>query len=41
MTSGSPEVKALLVVCKATQGYGDEVSAKVTAVIEAGLRASS
>lgn len=38
---GVAEVKALLVVCKATQGYGDEVSAKVTAVIEAGLRASS
>jgi AcrR family transcriptional regulator len=38
---GVPEVKALLVVCKATQGYGDEVTGKVTAVIEAGLRASS
>ena len=37
---GVAEVKALLVVCKATQGYGDEVTAKVTAVIEAGLRAS-
>jgi hypothetical protein len=35
------EVKALLVVCKATQSYGDEVTGKVTAVIEAGLRVSS
>jgi AcrR family transcriptional regulator len=38
---GVPEVKALLVVCKATQGYGDDVTAKVTAVIEAGLRTKS
>jgi AcrR family transcriptional regulator len=37
---GVPEVKALLVVCKATQGYADEVIDKVAAVIEAGLRAS-
>jgi hypothetical protein len=37
---GVAEVKALLVVCKATQTYGDEVTGKVTAVIEAGLRAS-
>jgi AcrR family transcriptional regulator len=37
---GVAEVKALLVVCKATQGHGDEVTGKVTAVIEAGLRAS-
>ncbi|MCW2513856.1 MAG: TetR family transcriptional regulator [Mycobacterium sp.] len=37
---GVPEVKALLVVCKAAQGYGDEVTGKVTNVIEAGLRAS-
>jgi AcrR family transcriptional regulator len=38
---GVAEVKALLVVCKATQSYGDEVTGKVTAVIEAGLRVSS
>ncbi|MDX1892422.1 helix-turn-helix domain-containing protein [Mycolicibacterium sp. 050158] len=38
---GVAEVKALLVVCKATQGYDDEVTGKVMAVIEAGLRAST
>jgi len=38
---GVAEVKALLVVCKATQTYGDEVTGKVTAVIEAGLRSTS
>jgi AcrR family transcriptional regulator len=38
---GVAEVKALLVVCKAAQGYGDDVTLKVTAVIEAGLRASA
>jgi AcrR family transcriptional regulator len=38
---GVAEVKALLVVCKATQTYGEEVTGKVTAVIEAGLRATT
>jgi AcrR family transcriptional regulator len=38
---GVAEVKALLVMCKATQTYGEEVTGRVTAVIEAGLRASS
>jgi AcrR family transcriptional regulator len=38
---GVPEVKALLLVCKAAQGYGDAVSGRVTAVIEDGLRTSS
>ncbi|BBZ26512.1 TetR family transcriptional regulator [Mycolicibacterium madagascariense] len=38
---GVAEVKALLVVCKATQGHDEEVTRKVTAVIEAGLRASA
>lgn len=38
---GVAEVKALLVVCKTTQTYGDKVTGKVTAVIEAGLRTSS
>ena len=38
---GVAEVKALLVVCKATQTYGEEVTGRVTAVIEAGLRAAS
>ena len=37
---GVPEVKALLLVSKAVQGYGDAVSGRVTAVIEDGLRAS-
>lgn len=37
---GVPELKALLVMCKATQGYGADVTEKVTAVVEAGLRAS-
>lgn len=36
---GVPEVKALLVVCKATQGYAGEVTGKVAEVVEAGLRA--
>jgi AcrR family transcriptional regulator len=36
---GVAEVKALLVVCKTTQTYGDEVTGKVTAVIVDGLRA--
>jgi AcrR family transcriptional regulator len=37
---GVAEVKALLVVCKATQTYGEQVTGKVTEVIEAGLRVS-
>ncbi len=36
---GVPEVKALLVVCKSSQGYGDQVSERVTDVIIDGLRA--
>ena len=36
---GVAEVKALLVMCKATQGYAADVTEKVTAVVEAGLRA--
>jgi AcrR family transcriptional regulator len=36
---GVAEVKALLVVCKAVQGYDGELIRKVTAVIEDGLRA--
>jgi AcrR family transcriptional regulator len=35
---GVAEVKALLLVCKAAQGYGDAVSDRVTVVIEDGLR---
>ncbi len=35
---GVPEVKALLMVCKSSQDYGDEVSDRVTAVIVDGLR---
>jgi AcrR family transcriptional regulator len=38
---GVAEVKALLLVCKTTQTYGEEITGKVMAVIEAGLRASS
>ena len=36
---GVPEVKALLVVCKAMQGYGADVAERVTNVIVDGLRA--
>ena len=36
---GVPEVKALLLVCKAGQEYGDQVSERVTDVIIDGLRA--
>lgn len=35
---GVMEVKALLVVCKAAQHYGDDVSVRVTDVIADGLR---
>lgn len=37
---GVAELKALLTVCKATNEYDPEVVRRVTAVIEAGLRAS-
>ena len=37
---GVPEVKALLLVCKSAQGYGQEVTDRVAGVIEDGLRAS-
>lgn len=37
---GVPEVKALLLVCKSTQGYGQDVSDRVAGVIEDGLRTS-
>lgn len=36
---GVAEVKALLVVCKTSQGYGDDISERVVTVIEDGLRA--
>jgi AcrR family transcriptional regulator len=35
---GVSEVKALLLVCKSAQGYGQEVSERVAGVIEDGLR---
>jgi AcrR family transcriptional regulator len=38
---GVAEVKALFVVCKATQGHDVGVTEKVTNVIEAGLRATT
>ena len=38
---GVAELKALLVMCKTTQGYGADVTEKVTSVVEAGLRAST
>lgn len=37
---GVSEVKALLMVCKSSQGYGQEVSERVAGVIEDGLRAT-
>ncbi|AQT78534.1 TetR family transcriptional regulator [Mycolicibacterium litorale] len=36
---GVAELKALLVVCKSGQSYGDEVADRITNVIVAGLRA--
>jgi AcrR family transcriptional regulator len=38
---GVPEVKALLMVCKTAQGYGNDVSDRVTDVIVDGLRVPS
>ena len=35
-----PEIKALLLVCKSAQLYGEDVSGRVARVIEDGLRAS-
>ncbi len=37
---GVPEIKALLVVCKTAQLYGEHVSDRVAGVIEDGLRTS-
>ncbi|MGB2923261.1 MAG: TetR/AcrR family transcriptional regulator [Mycobacterium sp.] len=37
---GVPEIKALLLVCKTAQLYGDQVSDRVASVIEDGLRTS-
>jgi len=38
---GPAELKALMMVCKSTQGCGDGVAERVASVVVDGLRASS